>query len=377
MERLLNVLKQLISGYSSKCNIFLPDRLKYKYMTCARELKPWIPFVRLDLSPIRCPRRNLWIIKNFQNRVDRGTQMFDSGNLQAALEIFTGLFSSDISDLDKSSMCLNIAVVYDKLGTNNSVLNGMPRQYSLKNRIADLKRRNTLQRIETDRRPEGKPEDLGQLAFLLTFDGEPIKFASGRTSMHSKSRSTSQCTAALEHKQKIHPDIEYTFLHEWIICNPADEPRNTSMPSVLESLNSALHRAFSDNLNVYLLGEDILDPYGGAFKVSRGLSTSFPERVLTTPISEAGFVGVAAGMALRGLRPVVEIMFGDFVTLIADQMINHIAKFRWMYNNQVRLPIVIRTPMGGRRGYGPTHSQTLGKTISGCTWTTGSCPRCL
>ncbi len=113
------------------------------------------------------------------------------------------------------------------------------------------------------------------------------------------------------------------------------------------------------------MGEDVLDPYGGAFKVSRGLSTRFPGRVLTTPISEAGFVGVAAGMALRGLRPVVEIMFGDFTSLIADQMINHIAKFRWMYNEQVTVPLVIRTPMGGRRGYGPTHSQTLEKLYLG------------
>jgi pyruvate/2-oxoglutarate/acetoin dehydrogenase E1 component len=137
------------------------------------------------------------------------------------------------------------------------------------------------------------------------------------------------------------------------------------MPSVLESLNSSLYQAFLDNDQVYLFGEDILDPYGGAFKVSRGLSTQFPDRVLTTPISEAGFVGVAAGMALRGLRPVVELMFGDFVTLIADQLVNHIAKFRWMYNDQVKLPIVIRTPMGGRRGYGPTHSQTLEKFFLG------------
>ncbi len=137
------------------------------------------------------------------------------------------------------------------------------------------------------------------------------------------------------------------------------------MPSVLESLNSGLHRAFSENQNVYLLGEDVLDPYGGAFKVSRGLSTRFPERVLTTPISEAGIVGVAAGMALRGLRPVVEIMFGDFTSLIADQLINHIAKFRWMYNEQVSVPLMIRTPMGGRRGYGPTHSQTLEKLFLG------------
>ncbi len=87
--------------------------------------------------------------------------------------------------------------------------------------------------------------------------------------------------------------------------------------------------------------------------------------MLTTPISEAGIVGVASGMALRGLRPVVEIMFGDFLTLAADQVINHAAKFRWMYNEQARVPLVIRTPMGGRRGYGPTHSQTLEKHFLG------------
>jgi pyruvate/2-oxoglutarate/acetoin dehydrogenase E1 component len=70
-------------------------------------------------------------------------------------------------------------------------------------------------------------------------------------------------------------------------------------------------------------------------------------------------------MALRGLRPVAEIMFGDFVTLIADQLVNHAAKFRWMYNDNVRVPMVIRTPMGGRRGYGPTHSQSLEKLFLG------------
>ncbi len=137
------------------------------------------------------------------------------------------------------------------------------------------------------------------------------------------------------------------------------------MTTVLASLNSALRQALTQDERVLLLGEDILDPYGGAFKVTRGLSEAFPERVLTTPISEAGFTGVATGMALRGLRPVVEIMFGDFVTLIADQLINHAAKFRWMYNDQVSVPLVVRTPMGGRRGYGPTHSQTLEKLFLG------------
>ena len=137
------------------------------------------------------------------------------------------------------------------------------------------------------------------------------------------------------------------------------------MQTVIDSLNAALRTALEMDKQVLLLGEDILDPYGGAFKVSRGLSTEFPEQVLATPISEAGIVGIATGLALGGFRPIVEIMFGDFITLTADQVINHASKFRFMYNNQVQVPIVIRTPMGGRRGYGPTHSQTLDKLFLG------------
>jgi pyruvate/2-oxoglutarate/acetoin dehydrogenase E1 component len=135
--------------------------------------------------------------------------------------------------------------------------------------------------------------------------------------------------------------------------------------TVLDSLNRGLYQALADDPRVVLLGEDLLDPYGGAFKVSRGLSTVFPDQILTTPISEAGITGIAGGMALRGLHPVVEIMFGDFTTLISDQVINHIAKFHGMYHGKVTAPVVIRTPMGGRRGYGPTHSQSLEKFFLG------------
>jgi pyruvate/2-oxoglutarate/acetoin dehydrogenase E1 component len=135
--------------------------------------------------------------------------------------------------------------------------------------------------------------------------------------------------------------------------------------TVLDSLNRGLLSAMQQDEKVLLLGEDILDPYGGAFKVTRGCSTTYPDRVITTPISEAGLGGLAAGLALRGTHPVLEIMFGDFTTLLADQLINHISKFRWMYHDTVSLPLVIRTPMGGRRGYGPTHSQTLEKHFMG------------
>ncbi|MDQ7007946.1 MAG: hypothetical protein Q9Q40_12005 [Acidobacteriota bacterium] len=130
-------------------------------------------------------------------------------------------------------------------------------------------------------------------------------------------------------------------------------------------LNETLAEALERWEDVLLLGEDLADPYGGAFRVTRGLSTRWPERVLSTPISEAALFGVSAGLALRGRRPVLEIMFGDFITLGLDQVINHIAKFREMYDEQVRVPLVVRTPMGGRRGYGPTHSQSLEKLLVG------------
>ncbi len=137
------------------------------------------------------------------------------------------------------------------------------------------------------------------------------------------------------------------------------------MTTVLRALNEALHEAMSRDERVLIMGEDIVDPYGGAFKVTQGLSTRFPNRVMATPISELALVGIASGAALRGLLPVVEIMFGDFLSLAYDQILNHACKYRWMYNNQVRVPMVVRTPMGGRRGYGPTHSQSLEKHFVG------------
>jgi pyruvate/2-oxoglutarate/acetoin dehydrogenase E1 component len=130
-------------------------------------------------------------------------------------------------------------------------------------------------------------------------------------------------------------------------------------------INEALVELFERRDDVYLIGEDVLDPYGGAFKVTEGLSTRWPDRVLTTPVSEAALFGVAAGMALRGYRPVLEIMFGDFIALGLDQTVNGIAKFREMFDDQVRVPLVVRTPMGAGRGYGPTHSQSLEKLLLG------------
>lgn len=134
---------------------------------------------------------------------------------------------------------------------------------------------------------------------------------------------------------------------------------------VVENLNRALHAAMSADERVYFIGEDVLDPYGGAFKVARGLSTKFPERVLTTPISELAIAGVANGLALAGQRPIVEFMFGDFIFLAFDQIVNFAAKTVTMYGERVPHHLLVRCPVGGHRGYGATHSQSVQKHFIG------------
>jgi 2-oxoisovalerate dehydrogenase E1 component len=129
----------------------------------------------------------------------------------------------------------------------------------------------------------------------------------------------------------------------------------------------ALNKAYSESLvnGAFLIGEDILDPYGGAFKVTKGFSDKYPDQVFGSSISEGGMVGVSIGMALMGTQSFTEIMFGDFMTLAFDQLVNNASKMHHMYNFQVDVPLRIRTPMGGKRGYGPTHSQSLEKFLVG------------
>lgn len=110
---------------------------------------------------------------------------------------------------------------------------------------------------------------------------------------------------------------------------------------------------------VLLLGEDV-GFIGGNFKTSVGLLEKYgPMRVKDTPISEAGFVGMGVGMALTGLKPVVELMFSDFLLVAADQIINQAAKIRYMSGGQASVPLVIRTPIGAGRSSAAQHSQSM------------------
>ena len=133
----------------------------------------------------------------------------------------------------------------------------------------------------------------------------------------------------------------------------------------VSSIRNILHESMKLYSNLLVLGEDIRSPYGGAFKCTQGLSDTYPDRVINTPISEQAIVGVGNGLAIGGFIPIIEIMFGDFITLAFDQWINHAAKFHFMYNEKINIPLIIRTPMGGKRGYGATHSQCLEKHFLG------------
>jgi pyruvate/2-oxoglutarate/acetoin dehydrogenase E1 component len=127
----------------------------------------------------------------------------------------------------------------------------------------------------------------------------------------------------------------------------------------LEAVREALSQEMRRDADVFLMGEDI-GVYGGAFGVTRGMLEEFgAERVRDTPISEAVIAGAAAGAALMGMRPVMEIMFMDFLTISMNQLVNQAAKMHFMFGGKADVPMVIRAPAGSGTGAAAQHSQSL------------------
>lgn len=131
-----------------------------------------------------------------------------------------------------------------------------------------------------------------------------------------------------------------------------------------EAIREALAEEMRRDPRVLILGEDVAEA-GTPFKVLSGLVEEFgTSRVVDTPISEAGFTGVGVGAAMTGLRPVVDIMFGDFLTLIMDQLVNQAAKIHYMSGGAWKVPLVIRTTLGATRRSAAQHSQSLHAWVS-------------
>ena len=213
--------------------------------------------------------------------------------------------------------------------------------------------------------------DIGEIKFWKRFD--PIRILKDRINsneFNSIEVSVNKSIKLLKNQCLSEKVYNKEFSKQYFQNRQDTELVNSQLYSKINEygslcLNNCLNEILSSNKNVYLIGEDIKDPYGGAFKVTNKLSTKYPDQVFSSPISEACIVGLGSGLSLKGKVAIVEIMFGDFITLAVDQIVNHVTKFSLMYNSSFGGKLIIRTPMGGYRGYGPTHSQTLEKLFFG------------
>ena len=137
--------------------------------------------------------------------------------------------------------------------------------------------------------------------------------------------------------------------------------------SIAEALRKGLHDEMARDPRVFCIGEDIAIPkgYGGAFTVTLGLEQDFRDRMVDTPISEAGIMGVACGAALMGLRPVADVQYSDFLFCAMDQVATEIAKLRYMSGGKLTVPLVIRAPVGVT-GRGSQHAQNMEPYFLSC-----------
>src|ERR671926_1233045 len=131
-----------------------------------------------------------------------------------------------------------------------------------------------------------------------------------------------------------------------------------------QAINEALAEELRRDPTVFVIGEDVAEA-GTPFKVLSGLVQEFgPERVVDSPISEAGITGLGVGAAMTGMRPVVDVMFGDFLTLVMDQLVNQAAKVHYMSGGKLNVPLVVRTTLGATRRSAAQHSQSLQAWVS-------------
>src|ERR1700722_1824053 len=136
--------------------------------------------------------------------------------------------------------------------------------------------------------------------------------------------------------------------------------------SIADSLREGIAEEMRRDPAVFCLGEDIAVPggWGGAFTVTLGLEQEFPDRMLNTPIAELGFFGAAVGAAIMGMRPIVDVQYGDFLFLAMDQIVNNAAKLRYMSGGTVKVPMVMRAPVG-ETGRGAQHAQNMERYFTG------------
>lgn len=282
------------------------------------------------------------------------TESWLGSSLSKRFEGFNMNYSTlDLRDFDGDFKKLDLSV--NKIITN--VLKGRPTVLHVKtNRLKPHSKGD-------DNRPDSFLENinkrdyinrvLSEDARMKLFYEQQLKELNSKTESFSKEKS-------------------FSFKNFSSINSIQEEQQHRYSGTYNTLINKALESILYSDPTIIMIGEDIRDLsndgekiYGGAFKVTKGLSTLYNDQVLNSPISEQMIIGFALGNALKSKGSIAEIMFGDFLTLGLDQLLQHAAKFKTMYGKNIDIPLIVRTPMGGKRGYGPTHSQSLEKHFLG------------
>ena len=208
------------------------------------------------------------------------------------------------------------------------------------------------------------PQTLRDFGALTEEEDEQLR-ALARASVDTATRF---CTAEADGKRTIPldkwpladsatSDVRYEGdVFEGVTFYEPEDFREFETKTFIEAVASVVLHNMTQDDRVIVLGEEVANLNGGVYGASRGIDEVFPERLVNTPISETGFVGMAGGLAVAGMRPVVEVMYPDFALMASDQLFNQIGKLRHMYGGQVSFPLILRTRAGIGFGYGGQHS---------------------
>jgi 2-oxoisovalerate dehydrogenase E1 component len=296
----------------------------------------------------------LFVLENNQYAQSTSIRETFSGNIQGRVEGFgIKFFSTNIWDINEMLETVSAAVKYTRLGKPAFIeivcyrLN--PHSKGDDNRFAE----EIIEYRKKDLLNDFKSANPAEYEAILANVSAELKTALSKCEVMAELESVDRFSYLYNNTtSKKEPDKQVEIV---------EAQRNNRL--IYQGLKNILSK--SDSV---FIGEDIKNvskhtekPYGGAFKVSYDLSDLFPDKIINAPISEQAIVGFGIGAALNGYRAIVEIMFGDFLTLCVDQIIQQASKIPSMFSQHVQLPLIVRTPMGARRGYGPTHSQNIEK----------------
>lgn len=225
-----------------------------------------------------------------------------------------------------------------------------------------------------DNRAQTQIEVLKQQDFLNVLVSEDSSWAESWTSFQAEMQETVSKVLLRDSASEVIQDYSADVISN---LSGAASPQHLETQKSLTGREVSLNRVekcLSTLSEALVIGEDVetmpptmAKPYTGAFGVTHKLSEIYPGRVINMPIAEGAIIGLGIGRALAGKPTIVEIMFGDFTTLVVDQIRQQASKIVAMYGERKNLPLLLRTPMGGRRGYGPTHSQNLESMFFGIT----------